>query len=449
MFRVRDVVLAMLLLAAVPLILAQPFYGILAWFCISYLNPQQYTYGFALRLPVAYIVAIPTLIGMTLKRDFRMPRLTWQVGLALVLWLWFVITTIAVYHSPLFSHHFADTLEKFEETSKILFMTFVTMTLVTDRVRLRWVCICTAGIFAFFALKATVFSILTGGNFRIYGPPNSMIADNNDFALAMDMALPMFACLAASESSKRLRRLFQAAFPMGIIAVVFTYSRGGLLGLAAVLLFLVMKSRHKVLGLAGAAVLAICIVSIAPKTWLNRMSTISTATETATTQETDPSAEARLTAWHLATEIAATSITGGGFATWTKTVYEEFGMDPGETAHVAHSIYFQMLGEHGYIGLTLFVLVLLSSFASCIWLAWTYRGSSELHWIAQYAHMALGSLLAFCVAGAFASRAYFDLFWEIVAIIVILKTLELRQPEPEFSPSEISPEQETGLPANC
>jgi probable O-glycosylation ligase (exosortase A-associated) len=445
---VRDIVLAMVLLATVPLILAQPFYGILAWFCISYLNPQNYTYGFALRLPVAYIVAILTLTGMILKRDLRLPRLTLQVALMLVLWFWFVITTIAVSSSPLFSHHFANTLEKFEETSKILFMTFVATTLVTDRVRLRWLCICTAGIFAFFAFKATVFSILTGGQFTVYGPPSSMISDNNDFALAMDMVLPMFVCLATTESSKKLRRLFQAAFLMGIIAVIFTYSRAGLIGLGVVLLFLVMTSRHKVLGLAGAALLVVCIVEIAPQAWLNRMSTILTATETATTKETDASAEARLTAWHLATEIAASSITGGGFDTWTKTVYEEFGLDPGNTAHVAHSIYFQMLGEHGYIGLLLFLLVLLSGFASCVRLAWRYRESSGLPWIGQYANMALGSLLAFCAAGTFASRAYFDLFWEVVAIIIILKELELWEPEPEF-PTEISTEQETSLLASC
>jgi probable O-glycosylation ligase (exosortase A-associated) len=445
---VRDIAFAMVLLAAVPLILARPFCGILAWFCISYLNPQQYTYGFALRLPVAYIVAIPTLAGMILKRDFRLPRLTWQVALMLVLWLWFVITTIAVYSSPLFSHHFADTLEKFDETSKILLMTFVTMALVTDRVRLRWACICTAGIFAFFAFKATMFSISTGGHFRVYGPPNSMIADNNDFGLAMDMALPLFAGLATTESSNKLRRLFQIAFLMGIIAVIFTYSRAGLIGLAVVILFLVMKSKHKVVSLAGAALLTVCIVETAPQAWLDRMSTISTATETSKTQEADASAEGRLTAWHLSTQIAASSITGGGFATWTKTVYEEFGLDPGDIAHVAHSIYFQMLGEHGYIGLLLFVLVLLSCFASCVRLAWRYRESSELHWIAQYANMALGSVLAFCAAGAFASRAYFDLFWEIVAIIVILKTLELHEAELEF-PNEISTEQETNLPVSC
>lgn len=443
----RDVFVVVALIIAVPLSFVKPFYGILAWFVVSYLSPQEYAYGFSRTLPVAYLIAVPTLAGAFLKRDWQFPRPTREIILLWLLCFWFVITTIAVRSSPLFQHHLDATVAAFTRTAKILFMTFVTMAIVSSRERLRWVFIVTAGIFALLALKAVVFTAATGGNYKVYGPPDSMIADNNDFALAMDMALPMFAGLATTELSTKLRRFFQIAFLAGIISIIFTYSRAGLLGLAAVLLFLVMKSRHKVLGAVGVTLLAICIFAIAPQGWLSRMSTISTAAETARTQETDASAEGRIRAWHLATEIAATSITGGGFATWTQTVYDEFGIDPGSTAHVAHSIYFQMLGEHGYIGLMLFLLVLLSCFASCIRLAWTYRGSSELHWIAQYAHMALGSLLAFCVAGAFASRAYFDLFWEIVAIVVILKTLEFRQPAPEFAPSEISAEQE--LPASC
>jgi hypothetical protein len=74
-------------------------------------------------------------------------------------------------------------------------------------------------------------------------------------------------------------------------------------------------------------------------------------------------------------------------------------------------------------------------------LAWKFRGPSESNWIAQYATMSLGSLLAFVSAGAFASRAYFDLFYQVVATIVILKTFASRQPAPEFS-NRVSTEEE-------
>src|SRR5690242_11257138 len=216
----------------VPAALFSPFVGLLGWTWISYFNPHEFTFGFTRTLPVGYLIAVPTLLGLVFTRNRRFPPLTRETFLLLLFWFWFLVTSINVYISPLFQHHLAETEQKLVVVSKIFLMVFVSLMLVVDSKRLRvwyWV---TAGIFAFFAFKSAIFGVLTGEQYKIYGPPNSMIADNNDFGLAMNIALPMFVCLYKTEKSRFTSWVFRLTIPLGIIAVVLTYSRGAMLGLA-------------------------------------------------------------------------------------------------------------------------------------------------------------------------------------------------------------------------
>ena len=76
--------------------------------------------------------------------------------------------------------------------------------------------------------------ILTGGNFKVYGPNGTMIADNNDFGLALVMTLPMFFFLAQMEEYRWVKRLFAFLFVGTVLAILCTYSRGALVGLVSV-----------------------------------------------------------------------------------------------------------------------------------------------------------------------------------------------------------------------
>src|SRR3954469_15118059 len=99
------------------------------------------------------------------------------------------------------------------------------------------------------------------------------------------------------------------------IAVLGTYSRGGLVAVCAMLLFLWLKSRRKVLF----ALLLIPIVPIAvtvmPERWFERMDTISS-------YEQDASAMGRINSWKTAINIANDRpLVGGGFELYS---YETF-----------------------------------------------------------------------------------------------------------------------------
>jgi probable O-glycosylation ligase (exosortase A-associated) len=401
------------LLFPVPFI--NPFGGLLTYTWISIFNPHQYTFGFVRSLPVALMFALPTMIGLIFTKRKTLPPFTRETFLLALLWLWFGITTLNVHQSFTFQHHWEDTLQQFEFVSKILLMSFVSLMLIIDAKRLHLWYLVTAGCFVFFAIKSAVFGIVTGGQYKIYGPPHSMLADNNDFGLAMNMALPMFLCLARTESSTALRWLFRVSIPMGMLAVVLTFSRGDMLGMMFLLFVWAAKSRYKVLGGIGLLVAVVIVFAVAPRSWIERMETIRTA------RQTDASAQSRIRAWTFALELARDHpITGGGFETFTNELYDRYGI---HDTHGPHSIYFQMLGEHGVPGLMIFLSLIFSCYWSCRGLIRRFRDHESSQYLVEYARMVQLSLATYLVSGAFLGRGYFDLFYQIVATVIILKAI--------------------------
>src|SRR5260370_36558740 len=145
--------------------------------------------------------------------------------LLLLLWAWFGITSILSTSNPMFMHHTADTWQHLGDVSKVLLMTVAMMVIVDSFERLRILVIVTASCFGFYVLKSLPFIILTGGAFRLYGPPQSMIADNNDFGLALNMTLPLFFFLAQAHTNPRAKLLFAFFCLSTIPASFFTYCR--------------------------------------------------------------------------------------------------------------------------------------------------------------------------------------------------------------------------------
>jgi probable O-glycosylation ligase (exosortase A-associated) len=425
----RDIFVLVLLILLAPIAFFRPFFGVLAWTWVSYMTPVGYAWGWGRYVPQGTILAIPTIAGLffTSKRR-NVPKVRETILLA-VLWIWFAITTIHVWQSSIFVHHLSDTLSSFFAVSKTIFMIFIATVLVTNRKRLHWWYLVTCGSIGLFAIKGAIFGLRTGGDFRIYGPPNSMISDNNDFALAVNMCLPMFLYMAQDEPSRWIRLALRTTFLFGVGAVILSYSRGGLLGLLAVGAILLFQARHKLRTIAAVGALALVIFSIAPGQWMTRMETIPTAAHT------DPSAEGRITAWRLATLLALDHpILGGGFETYTPEMYKHYGIqgnikDLGWTKEAIgpHSIYFETLAEQGFVGLFFYLILLLSCLLTS-WRVrrWTRRHKSLRPW-RPYCDMVIASTLAYATSGAFLGRAYFPLFYQLVATTIILFSLAQRE----------------------
>jgi probable O-glycosylation ligase (exosortase A-associated) len=155
--------------------------------------------------------------------------------------------------------------------------------------------------------------------------------------------------------------------------------------------------------------------NFAPSAWTQRMFTIET-------YQKDASAESRLEMWQRAWTLAKMSpIVGGGFH-WSydpNTVNRLFaGTDlPKMTGPLAaHSIWFEMLGDHGFVGLGLFVVIVASAFLDAHWLIRRSRRDPDLLWANNLGRMLQVALIGYCAGGSFATQAMYDGFYAIVII---------------------------------
>ena len=142
------------------------------------------------------------------------------------------------------------------------------------------------------------------------------------------------------------------------------------------------------------------------------------------------SAQERLTSWAFAWNLAKHyPVTGAGFECFTPTLFATFSSrDPqtwlaGHTSSGPHSIYFQVLAEQGFVGLGVFLGLLTSCVISARRLQKRVARNPAVSWIASYAQMVELGILAYMVSGAFLGRAYFDLYFQLVAILIVLKCL--------------------------
>lgn len=167
------------------------------------------------------------------------------------------------------------------------------------------------------------------------------------------------------------------------------------------------------------------VLSFAPQKWTDRMSGMAQGT-------VDESEQQRLITWRMGWNLAMDyPITGAGLEAYPDVaVFQHYQPEPlprGRKSEGPHSIYFQMLGEQGFVGLGLFVLLL----GGCLFSLYTLRRSarrrSPTHWAIPYTRMLQVSLAAFVVSGATLGRAYFDLWYEVVACIVVLQLLYRRE----------------------
>src|SRR5216684_4209427 len=226
---IRDFVVLFIIIGLIPVSLKRPWHGILGWYWIAYMVPHGLTWGFARTLPVAMIVGGATLVGFILSKDRKpLPR-TGTTFFMLASSVHFTLTTILAHNPEL-------AWGKWDRVSKILLMTFVTMSLFQDRARLRWLYLVPALCLGFYGIKGVLWVLRTGGgagveiqeseSMRVFGPDMGSFADANGIGLALCMILPLLLYLSREEKRPWLKLIFQVAFGCSIISAIYTFSRG-------------------------------------------------------------------------------------------------------------------------------------------------------------------------------------------------------------------------------
>ncbi len=416
----RDLIVMVIILGSIPICVVSPYFGILMWFWVTYFNPHRFTWAYAHNFPVAMAIALPTLAGVVFSKKSMRSLLTAESLLLVAVWGWFFITYAHAQGIPLFAANMIEAQYEMSHISKILVMTFVMVVIINTKERLRNVLLVTAGSLGMLALKSTLFGIRTQGETRVLGPPDSFLWENNAYGLALNMALPLLFFFVRDEPRKWLRVLFRILFLASIVSILLTYSRGAFLGLAVVITVIALRSRHKALGAVLIAVTAFLVLSFAPPAWMDRMGTLFSG-------NLDGSANMRITSWTVAWRLAKDYPMGGSFnAVPNVDVYKRYRPNPlpnDAPSSGPHSIYFQLLGDQGYVGVVLFLLLM----GSCLWTLVRIRGLAKripnAKWLVTYSQMIETAILAFMVSGAFLGVVYLDVIYQMMGLTIILKML--------------------------
>lgn len=393
----RDLILLAALLGVIPLILRAPVAGLLVWIWITLMNPQREVFGMLRGFELNFYVAALTALSWAASKERKIvpPNL---LTVAFVLFAaWTCVTTYTALYRP-YSYWIWD------RTIKSIVLALAVMTLANSRTRIQaviWMMVVSIG---YYAVKGGGFVLLTGGRSHVYGPDNTMISDNNALGLALIVLLPLMNYLRATSRMAVTRLAMAGVIGCTFLAIFGTYSRGALVALAAAAAAYAVRSRSGVLLVVLAAILVGFVPSFLPANWTQRMSTIQA-------YDQDESFNGRIAAWKTSYNIAAARpLVGGGFSSVDVTPVVQQYSSPGSltSGKAAHSIFFQVLGDHGFVGLGLYLLILIATWFNTATVLNAGRGRPDLAWASQLARMMQVSLIAFLVGGAALSMAYYD-----------------------------------------
>jgi probable O-glycosylation ligase (exosortase A-associated) len=410
----RDLLVALIVFGSVPFTFVRPYIGILVWTWLSLMNPHRLTWGFAYQLRVAMVVGAVTLCAWLFSREPKRPPLAAPTVILALFMIWLSIATF-------FAVNPVDAMEKWSQVIKILGMTFVAMCLLQDRHRIQLMAWAIAVSIGFYGVRGGIFTILTGGNYRVYGPPGTFIQDNNQLGLAMIMVLPFIWYLFMTTTQRFLRLGLLGAGALTVVAIAGTHSRGAFVALSVLMSYMWFKSRYKVVTLVGALVLGAGVLTMLPSHWYDRMSTIQT-------YDQDESVRGRFDAWTFAWRVAKEKpLLGGGFSVFYDGRYFMQLVPEAIAPRAAHSIYFEVLGETGFVGLGMFLALGVSTFFTAMGVGRLARDHPDLEWAKLLASMMQVSLTGYAVAGAFLNLGFFDLYYFIIALTVALKVVVTRE----------------------
>jgi len=204
------------------------------------------------------------------------------------------------------------------------------------------------------------------------------------------------------------------AMPLCAVSVLGSYSRGAFLAILAMGVLLWLRGRHKLTVAVAAIAFVLVAIPFMPDKWTARMNTIQS-------YEGDLSAMQRLWAWETAYNVAKDRFpVGGGFEFNSPETSAKYSPNP-EYSHVAHSIYFQVLGSLGFIGLLIFLVFFWLVWRQAAWLRRHCRGQPDLQWAFNFGSIVQVSLVGYLVGGAFLDIAFWDLPYYLYAAIAAAK----------------------------
>ena len=407
----RDLLMLGLFTALIYKTLKDPLWGVLGWVWMGVMNPHRLAYGFAHDAPWSMLIALTLFLSLLIHRDKLVKFPVNAVTILLGIWIvWIGVSPL------LFSFYPDKEMHFWSRAFKVLLMVLVSLLVVQRRRDLDWLVLVLVISIGYYGIKGGVFTVLSGGSARVWGPEGSFIEDNNSLALATIMTVPLIRYLQLQSTRRWQRHLATVAMLLCMASAVGSQSRGAFLAIVMMSFFMWLKSRNK-LPLALVVLVALPLIFVfMPDSWTDRMETIRT-------YDQDASAMGRINAWQMAWRLATDLFPfGGGFTVAGAAVFAKYAPDP-SIPLTAHSIYFQAMGEHGFMGLALFVGIFAMTWRLAGATIRASKAEPDLQWARDLAAMCQVGLIGYATGGAFLSLVYFDLPYYLVLIVVVVNRI--------------------------
>lgn len=382
------------------LVMRNPYIGVLAFFVFQFLRPQEYIP--ALRpLRLGMLLGIVSLVSWAFNLAVKKQKLYWPR------FNWLFVAYIGVICITVFTAANNRMAYDVAQMMLVFFIIFLIGTNTTKSLKqvkmLVWTLL-------FVHLYLAFEGITHGGRAN-----NSLMGDENDFALALNTMLP-FTYFIFEGAKKKLHR-YMGLFMLVVFALgtVSSMSRGGWVGFMAVVFFIIMQSKRKLVSLASVAVLGVAIISFAPAKYWAEIETISDTHES--------TAQTRLHYWRAAVRmfldypvVGVGANNGGVRMPQYVTGFRNAGTQWGRTFHGTLP---QVLAELGGLGMITFITMFIYAIVKLR----RIRKRSEVTGNPDYkilANSLLGALIGYLVTATFLSTLYYPQIWTMYTIMVML-----------------------------
>lgn len=404
----RDILLFLIIVGSIPFIFRRPFFGVLMWCWVSYMLPQSHTWGFMFEFPVAMLIGVTTIFAFFISNEPKKIALEKPI-------IWLFVFYIMVFLSWILHDKTPFINELAIKVFKVQFFTLVILAMLTSRKRIELALLVVALSIGFYGVKGGVFTIFTGGEFRVYGPSGSFFKENNAMAVTNLMVAPVFVYFSANQSDKRLKYLLLLCAVLMVVAAFGSQSRGAFLAVIACALFLLAKTNKKLISFVILLALLPAVYNFMPDNWHQRMGTIFVDEEAGEVRES--SSASRLNAWRAGVNMSFSHPFSRGFNAETPSNFIIYAPDPNDFV-AFHSNYIQVLGKHGWMAFISYLMVFLATWRIASKVIMMSKNVESLKWAGLLCRYLQVSLVAYLVGGAFLSLAYFDLPYHFVITII-------------------------------
>lgn len=414
----RDIAISLLFIVVTLYAFRRHYVFPLIWAWLGLMNPHRLAYGFAFSAPFAQVTALLTLVVFPFSKSRRPFPICTPSVLLVVFYVWMCITSLSTFNTDT-----ASVYEMWLKVTKVQVMLIVTLMMLHGRKQIDMLVWIIALSIGFYGVKGGIFTISRGGTSMVMGPLGTFIEGTNDIALAMMMVVPLMFYLSTVAKRRFIRWGLYGAMVLTTFAVLGTTSRGAFLAIGAMGVFFGFKSGRPVITTVMSVICLAVLASMMSDQWADKMDTILT--------HKDHSAQSRLYTWKMITNMVLDHpITGGGFQITTNpATWYVYATTDWAKPYAPHSIYFQALGEHGFVGLFLYLWLGVSTYRLAGAIIHRARSLGEI-WAVSLMGMVQASTIGFAVGGAFVNLLNFDLPYYFVALVVFVH-VEIRRIELE------------------